>query len=155
MPRLGQGVLPLCFLGALTAFAPLTGEAQEESRWFGEVRTGWSSAIAPGNAYDGGPSAGIGVGVAVKPAVRLRFSLGIDDLPYSDERFGELFVMADSRPPDAGALSVSAVGLTGGVEWSPGMFALVRPWLGAGLTFRSRSSMSSFVVSVSSNSRHS
>ena len=143
MPRLVHAPMLVGLLGVLT---PFPGEAQEESRWFWEIRTGWSSALAPGNAYDVGPSAGLGIGIAVNPEVRLRFTLGADALPYSDERFGELFEIDDLNKPDAGDLMAEAVGLTSGIEWSPGMTTRVRPWVGTGLTLRRRS-VNGFITS--------
>lgn len=105
--------------------------AQERGRWYLDVDGGWSWPVTSG-AFSAGPATGLAVGYAVTPSLALRMGWGRADHPYSDARFGELFVVSAPSTADAGELSAHDLALTAGVEWSPVEWGAWQPVVATG-----------------------
>lgn len=119
----------------LSGALPWAGQAQHEARWFVDVGTGWSWPVEHRQAFEGGRNTRLGVGLAVTPGLAVHLAVGAVELPYADERFGELFVIADPGVPDAGGLGAEIFDVSAGIEWSPSDVGEVRPLLGAALGY--------------------
>jgi hypothetical protein len=117
---------------AVAACFPATVAGQNQSRWFMDVGYGWSWPTSW--TFERGSSSRVGIGVGVSPSVQLGLSGSAEMLPYSDQRFADLFPTGSH----AGSLAARVLSLSGNVEWSPSHWGAVTPLVGLALSFQRR-----------------